>query len=141
MKLARGEMEGTFVERLDGLSGDLLPDWYEDWVELERERLRQLRMHALENLALEMCLALRYGEALEAGYASLRCEPLRESAHRVLIQIHLAEGNMVEARRQYDSYRTMLDSELGLTPSAQMEGLIAPARMEPAWLDEGVTNG
>ncbi|MDP9246874.1 MAG: SARP family transcriptional regulator, partial [Candidatus Dormibacteraeota bacterium] len=33
------------------LSGDLLPDWYDDWVLLEAEDWRQLRMHALEALA------------------------------------------------------------------------------------------
>src|SRR5262245_13822298 len=31
-------------------AGELLPDWYDDWVVLERERLRQLRLHALETL-------------------------------------------------------------------------------------------
>src|SRR4051794_14897664 len=30
--------------------GDLLPDWYDDWVLIERERFRQLRLHALEAL-------------------------------------------------------------------------------------------
>ncbi|MGE5235612.1 MAG: AfsR/SARP family transcriptional regulator, partial [Acidobacteriota bacterium] len=42
------------LERIDLdnalLSGDLLPDWYEDWVVLERERFRELRIHALESL-------------------------------------------------------------------------------------------
>jgi hypothetical protein len=32
------------------LEGELLPDWYDDWVLLERERLTQLRFHALEAL-------------------------------------------------------------------------------------------
>ena len=30
---------------------DLLPGWYDDWVMLERERLRQRVLHALEALA------------------------------------------------------------------------------------------
>ncbi|GDY80020.1 hypothetical protein SAV31267_095050 [Streptomyces avermitilis] len=32
-------------------AGDLLPGWDEDWVLFERERLRQLRLHALDSLA------------------------------------------------------------------------------------------
>lgn len=126
---ARGdEAAGSFAERLNALSGDLLPDWYDDWVALERERLRQLRMHALEALAIELSLASRFREALEAGHAAVRCEPLRESAQRTIVKIHIAEGNMVEARRQYDLYRTMLKRELGLPPSPQMEDLVAPIR-------------
>src|SRR3989442_6164281 len=30
----------------EGLSADLLPDWYDDWLLLEQERFRQLRLHA-----------------------------------------------------------------------------------------------
>ena len=30
--------------------GDLLPDWYDDWLVLERERLRELRVRALERV-------------------------------------------------------------------------------------------
>ena len=29
-------------------SQDLLPDWYDEWAEVERERFRQIRLHALE---------------------------------------------------------------------------------------------
>src|SRR4051795_10446356 len=39
------------------LRGELLPGWYEDWVLLERERLRQLRLYALEALAEELVYA------------------------------------------------------------------------------------
>ena len=34
----------------------------------------------------------RFGEATEAGLASIRDDPLRESARRALIAAHLAEG-------------------------------------------------
>ena len=32
------------------LAGDLLPDWYDDWVLIEQEQIRQLRLHTLESL-------------------------------------------------------------------------------------------
>ena len=59
--------------------GQLLPDWYEDWVEIERERLRA-RAHALGALCHRLTDAGRFGEATEAGLAAVRDEPLRESA-------------------------------------------------------------
>jgi DNA-binding SARP family transcriptional activator len=107
------------------LAGDLLPDWYEDWVLIERERFRQLRLHALDALCEELTSKGRYGAAVEAGHASVAAEPLRESAHRLLVAAYLAEGNVVEAIRQYRIFRGVLAAELGIEPSQQMETLVA----------------
>ena len=108
------------------LARDLLPDWYEDWVVLERERFRQLRLHALEALCARLTEAGRFGAAVQAGLAAVSGEPLRESAHRTLIQAHLAEGNPGEAVRQYHLYRRLLADELALEPSAAIRGLVQP---------------
>lgn len=99
------------------LSSELLPASYDDWVLLERERFRQLRLHALESLCERLTAGGRYGEAIDAGLSAVCAEPLRESAHRVLINAHLAEGNNAEARRQYELYRHVVRDELGTEPS------------------------
>ena len=119
--------ESATSDDVDGLSlaGELLPDWYDDWVLLERERFRQLRLHALDALCEELTAAGRYVAAIEAGQASVAAEPLRESAHRLLISAYLAEGNPSEAIRQYRLYRQLLRTELGLEPSRAMEELVA----------------
>jgi DNA-binding SARP family transcriptional activator len=106
------------------LSGELLPDWYDDWVLTDRERLRQLRLHALESLCDRLTEAGELGAALGAGLAAVAAEPLRESAHRVLIRVHLAEGNHAEAVRQYLFFRRILREELDLEPSRQIEELM-----------------
>jgi DNA-binding SARP family transcriptional activator len=108
------------------LSRDLLPDWYEDWVVLERERFRQLRLHALEALCRRLTEAGRFGAAVQAGLAAVAGEPLRESAHRTLIHAHLAEGNPGEAVRQYHLYRRLLARELAIEPSAAIRELVQP---------------
>ncbi len=107
-----------------GLRGELLPGWYDDWVLLERERFRQLRMHTLEAVALRLVSAGRFGEALETALAAVTAEPLRESAHRTVVRVHLAEGNVSEAVRAYQHFRTMLEKDLGVEPTDQMVGLI-----------------
>ncbi len=110
----------------DGLlSGDLLPDWYEDWVVLERERFRELRIHALESLCERLTASGRYGQAVEVGLAALTGEPLRESTHRALIKLHLAEGNRAQAVHQYDLLRGLLRDRLGLEPSSETRRLLA----------------
>ncbi|TYP89035.1 AfsR/SARP family transcriptional regulator [Blastococcus xanthinilyticus] len=107
------------------MRGELLPGWYDDWVILERERLRQLRLHALELVAARLIAAGRFGDALEAAYAAVGAEPLRESAHRTVIQVHMAEGNVAEALRAYEYFRHLFDRELGVRPSGQMSRLVA----------------
>ncbi len=104
--------------------GELLPGWYEDWVIFERERLRQLQMHALEAVAKQLIKAERYAEAIEAAMAAVRLEPLRESATRALITAHLAENNVIEALRQFETFRDGLTSELGVAPTPDLERLV-----------------
>jgi len=110
------------------LSQELLPGWYDDWVLVEAEEWRQLRLHALEALARHLTGAGRFGEAVVAATASVRAEPLRETAHATLIQVHLAEGNHAEAARQLERLRALLRTELGLEPSARLNDLLRHAR-------------
>ncbi|GLY22171.1 bacterial transcriptional activator domain-containing protein [Micromonospora sp. NBRC 101691] len=115
---------------------DLLPGWYDDWVLLERERLRQLRLHMLEHLARTHLAAGRHGEALQAALEAMAAEPLRETPHRLVVQIHLAEGNAFEALHAFYVYRDLILRELDLEPSAAMCALLddtlAPIRRRPA---------
>jgi DNA-binding SARP family transcriptional activator len=114
--------------------GDLLPDWYDDWVLIERERYRQLRLHALDALCERLARDGRLDEALVLGLAAVAAEPLRESAHRAVVRIHLAEGNAGEAIRQYRLCRRLLSEQLGVEPSKRMlelvEGLNARATVQ-----------
>jgi DNA-binding SARP family transcriptional activator len=107
------------------LGGELLPDWYDDWLLFERERFRQVSLHALEALAELLVRAGELPRALEAALSAVRSEPLRESAHRVLIRVHLAEGNRAEALRQCELYRRLLRERLGIEPSPQLDALLA----------------
>ncbi|HEX9992884.1 MAG TPA: BTAD domain-containing putative transcriptional regulator [Acidimicrobiales bacterium] len=109
--------------RVGPLLHDLLPAWYDDWVVVERERLRQLRVHALEALAARLRAESRFGESIEAGLAAVAAEPLRESAHRSLVETHLAEGNRTEAIRQCDLYRRLLRHEMGVDASPLLDAL------------------
>lgn len=113
------------------LTEDLLPSWHDDWLSVEQESFRQRRLHALERGADLMCGAGRYHDALSAGLVAVRSEPLRESAHRRVIEVHLAEDNHAEALRQYDHYRRLLASELGLAPSPTIRRLVAPLLGRP----------
>lgn len=127
-RLVVHEAEPEGLEDCLPLCHDLLPDWYEDWISTEREHFRQLRLHALEALCEQLTAAGRFALAIEVGMAAVSAEPLRESAHRRLIEAHLAEGNRGEAIRQYGLCRRLLRDRLGLGPSGQLEDLVRELR-------------
>ena len=103
---------------------DLLPGWYDDWILIERERIRQIRLHALEALCERLAAEGRYGEAIDAALAAVAAEPLRESAHLSLMCAYLAEGNVGEALRAYENLRSLLWRELAVEPSPRVEGFV-----------------
>ncbi|MGH3270802.1 MAG: AfsR/SARP family transcriptional regulator [Trebonia sp.] len=112
---------------------NLLPGFYDDWALIERERIRQRILHALEALSERLSNAGRFADAIEAAMLATSTEPLRESAHRALVRAHVAEGNVIEARRAYLAYEALLRRELGISPSERFAaGLSIPlARGRP----------
>ena len=54
----------------------------------------------------------------------MQAEPLRETAHRLVIRVHLQQGNVAEAIRQYRAYERMPADELGAPPSPVIRSLI-----------------
>jgi DNA-binding SARP family transcriptional activator len=106
------------------LAFDVLPDWYDDWVIFERERFRQMRLHALESLCERQVSMHLHAEAVQSGLAAVNADPLRESAHRALIKAYLAERNYAEAQRQYRALADLLMTDLGIEPSEEAAKLM-----------------
>jgi DNA-binding SARP family transcriptional activator len=109
---------------IDDLRKELLPGWSDDWLLLERERWDAVRLHTLELLAQQLLAAKRYLPALETALTAIAIEPVRESSHRTVIEVHIAEGNAGCALKHFHQYRAMLHREVGVVPSAQMTSLV-----------------
>jgi DNA-binding SARP family transcriptional activator len=131
--LLRGQLDDDGV--VGGLSvlwgRSLLPGWYDDWVMFERDRLQQLRLHALERAAAVLLRRRDVDLALQTALEAVRAEPLRETSNAVLISVYLAEGNVIDALRQYDVFRSLIGVELGLVPSPRLVRLL-PGRSRDA---------
>ncbi|MFJ4626832.1 BTAD domain-containing putative transcriptional regulator [Streptomyces sp. NPDC088847] len=118
------DVPGTDIPGL--LCEDLLPAWCDDWLTDAREHFHQTRLYALEAVSRHhrrqgrMCTALMY------AMTAVAAEPLRESAHREVTAVHLAEGNTAEALRHFELYRGRLRNELGLSPSTGFRRMLAP---------------
>ncbi len=52
------------------------------------------------------------------------------TTHRLVLEIHLAEGNVSEAQRHYRHAASMLRQELGIEPSEQLRSVL-PSFAEP----------
>ena len=104
---------------------ELLPDWDEEWIAANRERYRLARLAALESAACALLARGQAGPALFAALAVVRTEPLRESARRIVMRAHLAQGNKVEAIQEHHRYRRLLRSDFGVDPSAEMDELLS----------------
>ena len=120
------------------LERDLLPESYdEEWVFEARETFRQMRLHALEAMCVDLAMGSRHGEAVAAGLAAVHGEPLRESAQRALITAHLLGANYGEAVRQFERFCAVLQKELGVAPSPQLRDLIYQGQVGDAMATAG----
>jgi predicted ATPase/DNA-binding SARP family transcriptional activator/DNA-binding CsgD family transcriptional regulator len=98
--------------------GDLLPECYDDWIVLERERLRTVYLGALAKLIRLLEDAGDISQAVRYAEQHVRDEPLEEAAHYRLIRLRALAGDRVGAVRAYRAYVTVLDRELGISPGA-----------------------
>lgn len=114
------------ARELCSFGDDLLPGWYDDWVIMERERFHQLRLQALDDVGEALYAGGRLADALQVALATVQAEPLRETSHRLAVRVHLKQGNVAEAIRQYRRYAQLLAEELGAAPSQVMLSLIGP---------------
>jgi DNA-binding SARP family transcriptional activator len=124
---ARRILEGSWEESLPA-GGELLPDWYDEWLTIERERFDQLRLHALESLCEHLLAEGHYARAVDLGLSAIALDPLRESAHRIVIRSYIAEGNTAAAALQLDRFESLLRSRVGIAPSPQMRTLAEALR-------------
>ncbi|CAN5848623.1 MAG: AAA family ATPase [Gemmatimonadetes bacterium] len=96
--------------------GDLLPGCYDEWIESERERLRQLFRRALERAAQRLEAQRDYRGALEYAQQRVRHVPLDEEGHRRLMRLHALAGDRAGALHAYQRCVSTLEAELGVEP-------------------------
>ena len=99
--------------------GDLLPATYDDWVEPDRQRLRQRYEAVLGRLA---DLADERGDGAAAvGYSEqlLQLDPLDEAGYRRLMLLHAGQAGG-EGPAGVPRMRGTLERELGVRPSAEL---------------------
>lgn len=112
------QMAANYGEILAGLAYDDCPD-FDDWLQLQQDRLISTRLAALEALSDAAEAASDFRTAL--GYASrlLFSDPYCEAQHRRVIRLFWLMGDRNAALAAYRRCRESLQKELGIEPSAE----------------------
>src|SRR5262249_55723418 len=109
---------------------------------LERQRLRVLARDALGALLDQHLASGARDSAAAVAHRLLALDPLREAAHRALMQIYAEQGQTTLALKQYQLCRDALQRELGVRPEAETERLyrsIQEKRIRPLVGESKVT--
>jgi DNA-binding SARP family transcriptional activator/tetratricopeptide (TPR) repeat protein len=110
---------GSLLRAVELYRGDFLAGYYDDWVLLDREQLRETFLGVLERLVGELKLQGEYDEALVYALRLATEDPLREEAHREVMRLCHVLRRDHEALQQYRVCFQVLAEELGTKPSAE----------------------
>ena len=112
-----------FVAARPFLTGEDAP-----WIDVERLRLGELHVRALEAYAASTLGVggTELSAAVRAGRKLVALEPYRESGHRILMEALDREGNPAEALLVYEALRTKLRDDLGVNPSPPTQAAPSP---------------
>lgn len=106
--------------------GDLLPGYYEDWIQRERLQLEDLFVSSLRSL-IEICEQEgRVDEAIRYVRLALSKDYLQEDLHASLMRLYLASDRPASAVQHFEEWKKALASELGDEPGPET---LALARM------------
>jgi DNA-binding SARP family transcriptional activator len=105
--------------------GDLMDGFYDDWIIIERERLRNLYLTGLARL-MEACQHHHlYEDSIAYGQQILKHDSLREEIHRGIMRLYLDIGQPAMAVRQYLICRAVLARDLHIEPMEATQALYA----------------
>ena len=121
--------------------GDLLENFYDDWIIREREQFQELYLELLLHVTQIMRSRSEYKQAIEYAKKALLKDPVNERTHQQLIFCHLASGDREAAIKQYEACRYNLREELGVEPSSETIALYQWIAQSPVKaLEARITN-
>lgn len=116
--------ETSLEESIQGLSvygGELLPGFYEDWVTLERERLKALFERKVQSLLERLLTEAEWGLAMEWAERWIALGNSPEPAFRALMLAQAGKGDMAGIGTAYQRCKEILNRELNVLPSEETQ--------------------
>lgn len=129
--------DSTKVDLIKALSvyrGELLPGFYDEWVFVERQRLKLVYEAAITRLMDILRAEQRGDEILDWAMHWITVDPWSESGYRTLITAYASQGDLVKAAETYEHFSRGIQKDLGIKPSEQT--LAVYKRVKAGWKAE-----
>lgn len=107
------------IEAVTVYKGDLLPGFYDDWVVLERERLRAVYEDCMARLLERLAAERRWPETVEWAECWIAQGQTPEPAYRALMIAHAGLGDLASVAAAYRRCVEVLQTDLGVPASAE----------------------
>lgn len=108
---------------VDRYKGDLLPECYDDWIAVERDRLREEFARLLDRAIVLRESERDYREAILYTRRLVEHEPLDENACQRLMRLLALTGDRAGADRAYRECEAALRRDLGVEPRRETQQL------------------
>jgi predicted ATPase/DNA-binding SARP family transcriptional activator len=112
------------ITAADLYRGELLPNFFDEWIETERRRLVNAYLRALRSLIKYLGQARELERALDYALRAVSADPLDERSHRTVIRLLVALGRPAAAAQQFQDLERLLREQLDAAPSAATLNLV-----------------
>jgi DNA-binding SARP family transcriptional activator/tetratricopeptide (TPR) repeat protein len=118
--------------RGDFLEGFSLPDApaFDEWASLQREYWHRHMNGLLDRLSQLQAEARQFETGIATAARWVAHDPINETAHRRLMQLHALSGDRTAALQAYAACQTILKVELGIDTSAETKTLAEQIRRD-----------
>lgn len=103
--------------------GDLLADFYDEWLTSEREHYRTRLLKLFLQVVQTLRARSEYGAAISVAQRILALDPANEHAHQHLMFCYVASGDRPAALRQYELCVRALQEDLDAPPLPETTAL------------------
>ncbi len=117
------EQAQRFEQALALYQGDYLLEYYSDWAQAERERLKHLYLQLLHTVGAYYEGRADYPRAVEHYQKALAADEYQETVHQSLMRCYMALGDRHRAIQHFREMSVILKRDLGIEPAVETQRL------------------
>lgn len=97
---------------------------FESWLQAERERVQERYLGLLKHLAQQAEAGQDFARGLQYLQQAIAVNPLDETLYHRVIRLHGLKGDRVGALKWFERLERVLEEELGVEPSPEVQALL-----------------